>query len=733
MGRFVLFRSVLALHAGAVFLFFLFAPVAQGQPAVSGGAKKGGEAPVTLSADRIIHQGGRTVTQADGAVEVTYGGKTITGDKGLLNHETGDGFIEGNVHFTDPKSDITGDSMDFNTVENTGTLYNGRGRFGDEFFFTGEKIERKSDERYVIKDGTCSSCPFEKQSWRFDAKSVDVTVEDYAYIKGLKMRAGGVPVMYLPYMVVPVKTKRATGFLTPVISHSSENGMMYSEGFFWAINDSQDATVSYESLGSHGSQYNLEYRYILSKHTSGRLDAKYLRETDPDKPNDRDLWKIKYDHAQALPFGISNVIHVDRESEQSIARQYGDDVNERTRRYTDSYATFKKVWPTRNVYFNARMRQSTLPDYVDEVNTLPNLIFTNQAQKLWKAPVYGALQSSLVSYRTRTQRGDRADRFDVDRFDFRPDFSAPVAVAPWLNITPKLGLRYSWYSRGGDEDVGSFSREYYTAGVGLTGPKFFRIFDLDSKKKPKAKHLIVPSVSWDYVPDYDVDGEDRLKPRVLDGLDRSAPGNIVRYQLSNQLLMKEMLGAVSSRTIEVVKLNVSQSYNILEAQREENPEREKRPFSTVLVDLDTRPFSWLMLNYDTRYNIYDAIWETSNLEIGFRYRNLFHFALDRSFKHPDIAWDTAYVEINLPWRVSLDYSIIYNEKDQETQDSLLRMIYDAGCWGLTLSWYDRKINVTDASGQSQLERETKFLFMLTLKGLGDVFGETRSRFAQRKI
>lgn len=719
----------------------------------------------TINADRIIHEGGGAVSRAFGDVEITYQGKTITGDEGQINHDTGDGYINGNVFFTDGKSHIIADRIKFNFKTNKETLYNAKGSTVNDFYFSGEKIKRVEEDRYIINNGTSSTCPHPDKSWRFDADEVDFTVEGYAFMKGVTLRAGDIPVMYLPYFIVPTKTKRATGFLTPYVVQSSKSGWMITNSFFWAMKDNMDATVTHEYLGDAGNRLDLEYRYILAPGTYGNLNAQYLKETDPDKPNDRNLWKIVYDHRHQLPMGISNITRIDQESEDSIDREYSDDVSSRTRRYSDSYTNFQKNWNTRNLRIFARIRESTVPEEKSEFNNLPTIQFGNQSEQIWGSPVYGSLESSYSGFRIKTSRGKDTSTFNVNRLDISPKLSLPISVAPWLNITPSAGYRITTYSNGvvgGKQIHENFTREIYTLGLSLTGPKFFRIFNTSSGKMPKLKHLLVPSVTWSYLPGLEFDREDRQKIVPLDGIDNANPTNVVTYQLVNQLIGKEIsvpeetrtirkkvigpdgkpsfeeeLGIVrleESQTKQLMRFRISQSYDINEANRTENPQNEKKPFSSVVFDLDTKPFDWLMLNYETYYNVYNGIWEQSTAEIGFRYKNLFHFALDRTFLHPASAWDTAYIEVGLPFlRSTLDYSLIYNEETHEAHDSVLRYRYHPGCWSFALNWYQRKISVLQSSGEFKVVDETKFLFMISLTGVGDIFGQGRSPVARRKI
>lgn len=699
--------------------------------------------PIEITGEKIKSEGKTGKTTAEGDVVIKYKDKTVWGDLAIYNKETGDGEIEGNARFKDPRSDIKGSRAEFNSITGVGAVYEASGSFDDFYRFSGKKAERLAEDHYHVVDGSVTTCSLDKPHWRVDSGDADITLEDYALLKNVVFRAGGVPIMYLPYFIVPTKTKRATGFLTPGLGYSERDGVQIENSFFWAISDNMDATVSHRYMGDAGNKYAGEFRYIFAEDIYGQLNGEILKETDPDKTEARDLWKVKYDHRHALPWGVRNVIHVDMESEESIDREYSDDVASRTRRYTDSYATFTKSWSARNLYVIMREQKSTLPTSESSVTRLPDISFTNQKERLFGSPFYGALQSGFTSYRTEAESGGVSSRYDVDRFDFYPIVSLPVTFAPWLSAEAVAGFRSTWYSNSidtsGKQTGESFSREFYTASLSFTGPKVYRLFETGSEAKPRMKHLITPSVTWGYVPGYEFDGDDRRKVYALDRVDNSgAPVNVVTYRISNQLLVKEVLGPEKSRTYQAVRFNVSQSYNINEANRKENPETEKQPFSAVFFDLDTRPFSWLMINYDTTYDVYNAVWPSANLEIGFRYENYFHLALDRGFRRgatgqPDSAWDTVYVEINPPWKLSMDYSVIYDEINEQATDNMIRLRYRDDCWGAALSFSQRKRNVKDTSGVEQLEDETQIMLNITFDGLGDIMGGEEAPLAYRKL
>ena len=54
----------------------------------------------------------------------------------------------------------------------------------------------------------------------------------------------GVPLLYLPYMVVPMEKKeRSSGFVPFHMGNSNSKGRVFSEGWFQTLGRSADATI----------------------------------------------------------------------------------------------------------------------------------------------------------------------------------------------------------------------------------------------------------------------------------------------------------------------------------------------------------------------------------------------------------------------------------------------------------------------------------------------------------
>lgn len=700
---------------------------------------------VTISAGFIHHNNKEKKTTAQNGVEIDYQGRVITGDVGVIDHETGAGYLAGGVRMREKEAVIDGEKVEFNLRSGVGQLHNAQGRLGEYFYFTGENIQRLAPDHYILVNGSCSTCALPDQDWRIEASHVDMTMEYYAFIQNMVFRAGDVPIFYLPYFIMPTKTKRATGLLIPEIGYSQENGFNISNHFFWAMTDYMDATITHHHRGNDGEGGDLEFRYIFSETTRGTLNTEYFYILAPEEARGTELWKLKYNHNQLLPFGVENVIQADMESEASIARRWEDDLASRTRRYSDSFFLMRKNWISRSLSLTARTKRSVVPGMVGQVDELPSILFTNQKESLLGLPLYWSLESGYTYFSTKSaveETGDKITVFDVGRLDVFPGISAVLSPAPWLSLEPELKYRstmYSaWVDENGDTVEEPFVRSYYSASTVLTGPRFYRIFDFDNGEK--FKHLVTPRISWNFIPDFTFDGENRQKVKVIDAVDMDSPKNEILFTLVNQGLYKERVGAGGEEFVsEMLKLSIEQRYDFNEATREETAEDPRKPFLPTMVDLKTRPADWLMFNVNGEYDFTDAQLDRTHIELGIKVNDLFHFALDRVTKYPDAAdqemeiWDTAYLEFILPGGVRADFSAVYNETEAFINDGAVRLFLKRGCWGIGLSGLYKKKIVSDSPDGPVINEETKIMLSIDLLGLGDTLGEVAQPLAGRKI
>ncbi|MEA2329247.1 MAG: LPS-assembly protein, partial [Thermoanaerobaculia bacterium] len=119
----------------------------------------------------------------EGDVVIEYQDITVHADKITANLKTKDVVAEGHVIMDQGPTRITGDHIVFNLDTKTGTFFNATGALQPDMYFTGDKIERLSEDRYRLTNGMFTSCDLDKPSWSFHVGEADVTLDDYARMR----------------------------------------------------------------------------------------------------------------------------------------------------------------------------------------------------------------------------------------------------------------------------------------------------------------------------------------------------------------------------------------------------------------------------------------------------------------------------------------------------------------------------------------------------------------------
>jgi len=240
--------------------------------------------PAEINADEVTEK----------ATAVLQATATIKADWMVYDVELQSIKAKGNVEIT------TADDQ-LRATEATIKLADGTGRFTDatiirkkhSLHLEGKHIEKTGFDTYKIKDGwviTCEIKDGETPPWSFSSSEVDVQPGGYAFLKNAKFNIKNIPVFYTPYLVVPVKNTRQTGFLFPEISSSKNGGFGFNLPFFWNISESMDATFYPEFFTNRGFMPGVEFRYVEKASDKGMFSANYLDDNLSD-PSETEYFK----------------------------------------------------------------------------------------------------------------------------------------------------------------------------------------------------------------------------------------------------------------------------------------------------------------------------------------------------------------------------------------------------------------------------------------------------------
>lgn len=232
---------------------------------------------INVLSDKAFRKTSENEFEAVGNVVITHLKNAIYGEKAKINFTTGETEVVGNVRYIAPEMTLYGTKLNYNFISREIDLDNAR-LLSENYVITGKKILQTSPEFIYAEEAeytTCRDCP---ESWSVFGKKVTIEKGSYVYIKHAYIKVNGVVTMYFPYIVFPIKQKRESGLLFPLIGFSSKEGFRYQQPFFWAIDDYKDLTLIPSTFGHRGPGGELQYRQNIKEKTWVEINTLQLND-----------------------------------------------------------------------------------------------------------------------------------------------------------------------------------------------------------------------------------------------------------------------------------------------------------------------------------------------------------------------------------------------------------------------------------------------------------------------
>ena len=674
---------------------FFLAGMPAGLPHLVFAAELPKKIPVTVKADKLDYDRINDIYVAEGHVRVEQEGLRVEADKVVLNNRTGEAVAEGKVYIQDKGDIIRADKIQFNVNTKAGFIYNGDLFMSkDNFHLKGEKIERKSESVYHVENGTFTTC--DQSEWYLKARKIDVDLERYATANGASFNMAGLPVLYTPYLLFPVR--RQSGLLMPEVGYSSSEGFLMKNTFFWAISDFQDMTFYSDYRARHGLGTGAEYRYVNSRDSEGKVYYNYFDTFSqyriPGIPEGR--WEFKFQHHEEIAEDLSIRVDVNLVSDFGYYRDLEKTLELSSRPYVDSNIFYVERWETASLYLLGQYSTDLTQTNEKTIQKLPELRYTIFEEKI-AGPVHLNFDGSAVNF-TR-QEGD-----GMRRADFNPQLSAAFG-GNGLSITPRVGARATFYDRSGTnaEIAEPTEREFYYAGADMNA-RISRVYGTDGETGiGRIRHSIEPTISYLYLPRLDETGIPQF-----DIVDTATALNLVTVSLINRLTA-HYKDSAGSRTFDLVVFKLSESYDFDKA-RSADTTVAAQPRSALHGDLFVKTPKLLTFSattdYDTYAHTFTSSSESANVNTDAVKFNISHQYLHASTTNPTTEFLIGGIGFKAG-RWDVNAQIWRDMVLKQTTQQEYRLHYASQCWGLSIVYINKP-------------GETQYMALLDLKGLGAV-------------
>lgn len=344
-----------------------------------------------------------------GNVQIIYQDQHLSCQRAKINLRSKSVDASGNVLFITPRAQISGARVIVEYESSTGLIYNGYVQSGS-VIFEGTQIQKLSDLEYIADDAkytTCTTCP---EAWNFSGEKIRAELGGYAYIKNSVMRFGGIPMFWLPYIAVPLKTDRQSGLLTPSIGNRGEGGITYSQGYFWAISRSTDATINLTHYEFRGMKALANYRYVLAENSEGELDMGFLNdrvfsneerlnkfrsEQDRNSKSRFQRWFLKYQNYFDLPEGYVQRTQLNTASDLQYPKDFSLETLNNGDPSMESRVSLSKNfdhyhWTIDMSYYQNLLQSNPLAGNESAVHRIPEIQFSKTLTRIGNTDLLGS-------------------------------------------------------------------------------------------------------------------------------------------------------------------------------------------------------------------------------------------------------------------------------------------------------------------------------------------------------
>jgi hypothetical protein len=426
----------------------------------------------------------------EGYVNVTVGIMRLQADHIVYNEATGDAVAEGNVIFDEGADQrVTAKRAEINLASSRGmfwetTGFTNRTQTGEYVYFTAERIVKTGPATYELYEANITSCEDVVPKWNFKSKRATLKMGDRITLSNAVFQVKSMPVFVLPYAWIPsTRTGRKSGFLIPTTGSSNQKGRTIKTAYYQTLGQSADVTFRSDIYTSRGLGFGAEFRAQTDEKSYMRLGVFTVKDRlfGPSGENQGGTAFVG-EGVQYLPNGWLAVGNVSLVSSLRFRQAFSDDISQVVdpRRESTFYAnnnngnfslnflasnetttlfrpnrTSSNLFSSEGANFDVKIRQAPQLD----LNMYSRRIFGN-------LPIYLSLDSSVGALKREETVNDNTVSITpaaVQRFDFQPKLTIPLATIAGIAITPSLSLRETFYSSSLNPNIASFDPEKFAA------------------------------------------------------------------------------------------------------------------------------------------------------------------------------------------------------------------------------------------------------------------------------
>jgi len=428
------------------------------------------------------------IAVATNGVVIKFGGAVLTAEKITFSDSAGEVTADGTVRIQQGQQIWASEHIQYNFI--THKIEAEQFRTGIPPVFAGGRglAADVTNRVYSATNAFITTEDISNPLVKVRARYIRITPGKRITAYDAVVYVGKVPVFYLPYF-----SKRLTGnpnnfTMTP--GYRSVYGPFVLSGYRWFLDEQLDGQINVDWREKRGVGLGPDVNFNYGKYGQGELRYYYLNDQDPNAsvddpviPSDRQRVYLAYDAHPSTNLNVKSLVRY--QSDVAVVRDFVEG-EYRQNPQPNTFVEVNKFWENFSLDLYTQPRVN---EFLETVERLPEVRLTGWRQQLGETPFYYESQSSAGWYRrlfaddAGTNGPPSGLDYSAARADTYHQVLMPNTFFGWLNVTPRVGGRLSYYSEA-HEPGGVTDEEYrgiLNTGVEV-GFKASRLYDgVDSR------------------------------------------------------------------------------------------------------------------------------------------------------------------------------------------------------------------------------------------------------------
>ncbi len=622
-----------------------------------------------------------------------------------------------------------------------------------------DEVEFVDNERTIVRQAKYTTCrrtpgPGWLPEWLLKATQLTIDEEESNILaQGVQLRFQDVAIFAAPSISLPLTQERKSGFLPPLFSVDTVNGIEVAQPYYFDIAPHRDATVTTHIMSQRGMAADTEFRY-LERDYSGQLRLNLM---PSDKLRNERRWGWSSQHNGSIDTGVDSVgrvalgLTLNRVSDNNYWRDFPRSGLVLTQRILPSTGVLS--WGRGDFSMSAQVqRWQNLQDAAAPYDRAPQI---NLRYGQWNA---NGFDWSVVGDTTRfeTDYSRVASLVNTPALNGERSFVQAQISRPWIRpwgfLTPKLQLHATRYQM--DNPLTNGARQVnrilptISLDSGLVFERETRWFGRDVLQtlEPRAFYARTPYKDQNLLPVYDSGATDFNLSTIYSentyvGHDRLVDNNALTLGVSSRFF-DGVTGAEMLRAGVAQRIRFSDQRVVLPGQT-----ASTTGLSDILLGAGVR--------WDDRWSL-DATVQANNqthdiarTTLQGRYSHSAYRVVNAAYRANNQALPSSeFVEVGWQWPLSdwvgktdrqaesawsrtpgqglgpdrwysvgrLNYSL----KERSLVDTLIGLEYDAGCWLGRIAFERLQTNFSNMPVNNATSATSRILFQLEFIGFARV-------------